>query len=194
MSQILARCTAVALIACAGCAGSRSGATPNTTPPVTLAPITQRVVRADGSTINVNAAPVIPGITTRLASPMEPAWTALKATYGELGIPVTTQVEASHLVENASFTARRRVGTVPMQKIVDCGNKQGIPNAESFEITMAISSYLVENPAGGRDLVTRIEASGVSPYFSGSARVNCPSLGELERVIGQMVRSKWGKP
>jgi len=201
VSRILSRCTAAALtasaiasaVAAAGCAGGRSGATPNTTPPVTLAPITQRVVRADGSTINVNAAPVNAGITTRVAAPLDSAWTALKAAYRELGIPVTTLMEPSHLVENDSYAARRHIGKVPMAKILDCGSSQGMPNAESFEILMSISSYLVKNPAGGLDLVTRIEASGTSPYFSGSARVNCPTLGELEREIAEMVSRKSGR-
>ncbi|MHB1311025.1 MAG: hypothetical protein ACYC3L_03325 [Gemmatimonadaceae bacterium] len=188
MSRILARCTTLALVAAAGCATARPGATPDTTPPADLAPTMQRTVRADGSTVSINTAGVYAGISTPVPAPMDSAWAALKAAYRALGIPASRMVEASHLIENERFKTRRRIGKVPMSRILDCGNSQGLPNADTFEITLSISSYLVKNPTDGLNLVTRIEASGSSPYFSGEAPVNCPTTGELERVIGEMVR------
>lgn len=190
MTRILTRCAAVALIASTGCASAKSGAAPDTAPPVTMTPITQRMVRSDGSTVSINTTNVNAGASTLVFAPIDSAWSALKAVYRELGIPVTTVSDASHLIENESFKTRRRIGKIPMQKILECGSSQGMPNAETYEVFISISSYLVKNPKEGLNLITRIEASGTSPYFSGAARVNCPSLGELERVIGEMVQRK----
>jgi hypothetical protein len=188
--HLLARCATVALVASAGCASARSGAAPHTAPPVNTAPIMQQVVRSDGSTVSINVANVNPGMTTLVNAPLESAWAALKVVYSELGIPATKLVDASHLIGNDSFKTRRRVGKMPMQKILECGNSQGMPNAETFEIIMSISSYLVTNPTAGTNLVTHIEASGKSPYFSSEGNINCPSQGELERLIGEMVQQK----
>lgn len=192
VSHFLARCVAVALIASTGCASAKSGTAANTAPPVTMTPVTQRVVMASGNTVSINTTTVNSGASSLVLAPLDSAWAALKAVYAELGIPATTLVDASHLIANESFKTRRRIGKVPMQNILDCGSSLGMPNAETYDIMMSISSYLVKNPKAGFNLVTRIDATGKSPNFSREASVNCPSQGELEKLIGEMVRKKTG--
>ena len=189
MSRFSIRCTAAALVAVAGCTTARPGA-----PPAGMSPVMQRTVRSDGSTVSINTTGVHAGISTQVAAPLDSAWVALQAAYRELGIPATTVVPASHLIENEGFKTRRRIGKAQMSKLLDCGYSQGLPNADTFEVTLSISSYLVKNPADGLTLTTRVEASGSSPYFSSEAPVNCPTTGELERVIGEMVRKQSAHP
>ncbi len=180
----------VAVVTAAGCASGSSGgaaATPN----VTVTPITQRIV-TPGTTLNINTVDVNAGHSLVIIGTMDAAWTALNVVYSDLKIPITTLVDAQHLVGNESFKVRRRVGEIPMQRILDCGNAQGIPNAETYDILMSISSYLAPNPKGGLNLITRIDATGRSPNFARENAVACHSNGTLEKDIAERVRKKLG--
>lgn len=182
---------AVSLVALSavGCASS-SGST-SAPPPTTVTPVTQRII-APTSTININTVEVNAGFTQIIVGSMDAAWTALNVTYNELKIPITTLVDAQHLIANETFKVRRRIGRLPMQQIVDCGSTQGLPNAETYDILMSISSTLVPNPKGGITLITRIDATGKSPNFSRDAAVACHSSGALEKEIAELVRKKVG--
>lgn len=192
MTRILVRCATAALMLSTACASAKSGAEAGAVPDVTMTPVTQRVVMAGGNTVNFNLTNVNSGNSSLVLAPLDSAWAALKAVYNELGIPVTTLVDASHLIANERFKTRRRIGKLPMQNILDCSSQQGIPNAETYDVMMSISSYLVKNPTAGFNLVTRIDATGKSPNFSREATVNCLSQGALEKLIGEMVRKKTG--
>jgi hypothetical protein len=174
----------------AGCAsGSSGGAAP--TPNVTVTTVTQRIV-TPGTTLNINTVDVNSGYSQIIFGTMDAAWTALNVAYSELKIPITTLVDAQHLLGNENFKVRRRVGDIPMQQILDCGNAQGIPNAETYDIVMTISSYLAPNPKGGLNLITRIDATGRSPNFARENAVACHSSGTLEKDIAERVRKKVG--
>lgn len=180
-----------AAVTAAGCASKSSGgAVP--APNVTTTPVTQRIVMPAGSTLNINTVDVNAGHSQVIIGSMDAAWTALNVVYSDLKIPITTLVDAQHLIGNESFKVRRRVGEIPMQRILDCGNAQGIPNAETYDILMTISSYLAPNPKGGLNLVTRIDATGRSPSFARENAVACHSSGTLEKDIAERVRKKLG--
>lgn len=187
VNRALPLLSAVAVLA-AACASSGSS---SVAPPTTMTPVTQRIVTPTSAvafnTVNVNSGSNITIVTT-----VDAAWTALNVTYNEFKIPVTTLVDKDHLIGNDAFKVRRRVGNLPMQKLLDCGSSQGIQNAETYDILMSISSTVVPNPKGGVNLMTRIDATGKSPNFSRDASVNCPSTGELEKAIAEAVRKKVG--
>lgn len=180
-----------AVVTAAGCASGSSGGTA-AAPNVTTAPVTQRIVMPAGSTLNINTVDVNAGHSQVIIGSMDAAWTALNVVYSDLKIPITTLVDAQHLLGNESFKVRRRVGEIPMQQILDCGNAQGIPNAETYDILMTVSSYLAPNPKGGLNLVTRIDATGRSPNFARENAVACHSTGTLEKDIAERVRKKLG--
>jgi len=181
----------VAAVAVAGCASGSSGGS-QSTPNVTMTPVTQRIVMPAGSTLNINTVNVNSGYAQIIIGTMDAAWTALNVVYSDLKIPITTLVDAQHLIGNENFKVRRRIGDILMQQMLDCGNAQGIPNAETYDILMTISSYLAPNPKGGLNLITRIDATGRSPNFARENAVVCNSAGALEKNIAERVRKKLG--
>lgn len=187
MTRAMPLLCAVAVLT-AACASS---GTTSAAPPVTMTPVTQRIVTPTAN-LNINTVTVNNGSTITIISSMDAAWTALNVTYNEMGIPVTTLVDKDHLIGNDQLKARRRIGKIPMQQIFDCGSTQGLANAETYDILMSISSTIVPNPKGGVNLMTRIDATGKSPNFSRDASVTCSSLGELEKAIAESVRKKTG--
>lgn len=190
MHRNTTRVLLIAAVAAAGCASGSSGGAP-ATPNVTVTPVTQRIV-TPGSTLNINTVDVNSGYSFDVMGAMDEAWTALNVVYSDIKIPVTTLVDAQHLIGNESYKVRRRIGTIPMQQILDCGNAQGIPNAETYDILMTISSFLTPNPKGGLSLITRIDATGRSPNFARENAVACHSSGTLEKDIAERVRKKLG--
>lgn len=191
MFRATAQVLLLAAVTAAGCASGASGGA-SATPNVTMTPVTQRIVTPAGSMLSINTVDVNAGHAQIIIGTMDAAWTALNVTYSDLKIPITTLVDAQHLVGTESFKVRRRVGDIPMQRILDCGNAQGIPNAETYDIVMSISSYLTPNPKGGLNLITRIDATGRSPSFARENAVACHSSGTLEKDIAERVRRKLG--
>ncbi|MCX5762995.1 MAG: hypothetical protein NTW72_16090 [Gemmatimonadetes bacterium] len=191
MTRNFVPCAGLALLATLGCASGKPAAI-NTAPPVTVTPVTQRVITTGGGQLNINTVSVNSGMTVQILAPIDSAWPALQAVYRELGIPVTTLQDASHLIGNETFKTRRRISKLPMQRILNCGESQGMPNAETYDIMMSISSYFVKHPTAGYNLITRIDATGKSPNYSREASVNCSSQGELEQLISEMVKKKTG--
>jgi hypothetical protein len=190
MSRPASLFSLVAALVAAACGASSSGSSA-AVPETTVTPVTQRII-SPGSTLNINTVDVSSGHTQLILGSMDAAWTALNVVYGELKIPIGTLVDAQHLIGNDQFKVRRRIGPLLMQQILDCGNAQGIPNAETYDILMAINSNLVPNPKGGLNLITRIDATGKSPNFSRENAVVCHSSGALEKHIAELVRKKVG--
>ena len=190
MLRNITRVLLVAAVTATGCASGSSSGAP-ATPNVTVTPVTQRIV-TPGTTLNINTVDVNAGYSQVVIGTMDAAWTALNVVYSDLKIPITTLVDAQHLLGNESFKVRRRVGDIPMHQILDCGNAQGIPNAETYDILMTISSFLAPNPKGGINLITRIDATGRSPNFARENAVACHSSGSLEKDIAERARKKLG--
>ena len=190
MLRNITRVLLVAAVTATGCASGSSSGAP-ATPNVTVTPVTQRIV-TPGTTLNINTVDVNAGYSQVVIGTMDAAWTALNVVYSDLKIPIATLVDAQHLLGNESFKVRRRVGDIPMHQILDCGNAQGIPNAETYDILMTISSFLAPNPKGGINLITRIDATGRSPNFARENAVACHSSGSLEKDIAERVRKKLG--
>jgi hypothetical protein len=188
--RIITQVLLFAAVATAACASGSSGKAA-AAPEVIVTPVTRRII-TPGSTLNINTVDVNSGYAQVIIGSMDAAWTALNVVYADLKIPITTLVDAQHLVGNESFKVRRRIGDIAMQRILDCGNAQGIPNAETYDIVMTISSILAPNPKGGLNLLTRIDATGRSPNFARENAVACHSSGTLEKDIAERVRKKLG--
>ena len=190
MARVSSLLVMLAALSAAGCASS-SGGTSRAVPNVTQTPVTQRIITPT-SVVNINTVDVNSGYSQIVVASMDATWTALNLAYSDLKIPINTLVDAQHIVGNDSFKVRRRVGSLLMQQVLDCGNAQGIPNAETYDIQMSIISTLTPNPKGGVNLLTRIDATGRSPNFSRENPVICHSSGALEKQIAELVRKKAG--
>lgn len=128
-------------------------------------------------------------IPTTIEAPIEQVWPVMKSVFDSLGIPVTTLNPSQHLIGNASFRARRHLGKTPMIQLIDCGNFQGGPSAETYDINFSITTQLVPLDARSTTLATLVQAQGSPPSFSGNP-VKCGSSGKLEANIVDEVRKR----
>ncbi len=111
------------------------------------------------------------------------AFAALESAYIALGIPISEKLPAKRQLGNPAFRARRKLGDLQLTKLVDCGGDSGMPNAETYILTLSISSVVSANAAGGSVVQTVLEGDGKNPLTNAATNVRCGSLGELEKRI-----------
>lgn len=124
----------------------------------------------------------------QLGAPVARVWEVLPAVYEALGIPVTTIVSNEHTVGNSGFKLRRRLGSVPLQRYLECGGTSGSPNAETYEVNLSVMSQLHDVGNGQTAMVTRVDASARNPF--GGQNVACSSSGLIERRMHEMIAER----
>jgi len=153
------------------------------------APQTVRVGGGGGGaiTMGMSASPTSSHATT-LSAPMADVWRALPAAYESLNIPLSMIDSTTRLVGNSGFNARRRLGTIPLVRLIDCGTTQGGPSAETYDIRLSVTTQLTAGD-GGTTISTTVDAQGKPVAFAGEY-IRCSSTGVLESRIADAVKSR----
>jgi hypothetical protein len=155
------------------------------------APETVRVVGSANPTgaiaMGVVATPASARSSSFFSTP-EAVWDALPAAYESLGVPISAADPATRTLGNTGFNARRRLGSVPLVRYLDCGTTQGGPSAETYDIRIVISSVVRPGEAA-TTLSTTVEAMGKPVAFSGEY-IRCSSTGQLETRIADAVMAR----
>jgi hypothetical protein len=173
---------AAALVA--ACASSQSS------PPVEISAASQRIStpQGTGTTIGGPVASQV-AIASRFTSSPDSVFAALQSVYKELAVPLTIVDPMGRQIGNQTFRTRRRLGGSPMQNYIDCGGSGGQPNAETYDISLSLLSYVTVN---GKEisLVTRISATANDATIGRGNAVNCSTTGTLEQRIETMTRAR----
>lgn len=146
------------------------------------------LANAGGNARGMNMVNITEVNRTLVAAAPEQAFQALSAAYAALNIPVTDVNQQARTIGNSAFRTRRRIGDVPTLRALDCGGDSGMPNAETYQLTLTIQSKVVPSDAGGSVILTTLEGTGRNPTTSASNDVRCASLGALEKRIGELVK------
>lgn len=178
-------CAALVLVVTA--CGSGTGSGPTITPTVR----TERVVTSSGGGgVSLNTANVDNDIRLLSTGTAVQVWSVLPQVYEELGIPISMKNDAQKSIGNSAWRTRRQIGRVPMQRYLDCGRSGTIENAETYSITLAITTTVTPNAGGGSVVGTILQATGRNPLTSSTQDVRCVSMGDLEIRIRDMVQTK----
>ncbi len=169
------------LLASAGCSSGRPNAGETAT-----AIQTTRVSGSGGTTTLTTVAETRRGVAL-LPAPVDLVWTALRTSYDSLGIPVTRVDKAGWVIANEGLRLRRRLGKVALTRYLDCGSAQAGPNAETYEVHLAVVTHLRPESTDATVATTALEASARPVLFAGDF-VACASTGELERSLESMLR------
>ena len=174
----------LAALAVAGCTSSPR---PAQTGPANIQ--TTRIAGgADGGATNITTTTIPTANVAQLAASMDRSWAALRAAYDSVGIPVATVDEAQRLLGNTGFKLRRKLGSTPLSRYLDCGAAQGGPNAETYEVFLAVATQLQPGSRDGwTQATTSVQASAKPVSFAGEY-VNCTSNGALEARIVETVK------
>jgi hypothetical protein len=166
----------------------------SSTSAVQSAPVPQTVRVAGGGggaiAMGMSSTPADSRATTISASVAD-VWRVLPAAFESLNIPLSTVDSVTHSVGNTGFNLRRRLGSIPLVRLIDCGTTQGGPSAETYDIHMSVISQVRASDAG-TVISTTVEPMGKPAAFSGEY-IRCSSTGALESRIADAVKSRLGQ-
>jgi hypothetical protein len=178
--------TIVGLLAVVGCAAP--GVNPSTSP----TPETVRVATSGigGSTTNLMAsvsnAPSANGGAVPFAA--DRVWGVMRAVFDSLAIPVTSVDQASMTIANSNIRLKRQLAGVALSKYVNCGNTQGFPSADTYEVFLSIATKVTASSASQAEVWTTITGQARPITFNGEA-VRCTSMTTLEKRILTLVNT-----
>lgn len=178
------------LSACASAPGSR-----NDDPAATMVQTSTSILSAGqaNSGIGTGMTSIVVASATRIGATAELVFTSLPAIYEKLGVAVTSMVTKDRMLGNPDLRARARLGGLPLRRLFDCGGTTGEPNADTFQLTISVSSEVKDNGDGSSVLSTLVQATG-RPVQFGGGDVRCTTTGELERQIEQQVKFRLVNP
>jgi len=171
-----------------GCASST--ATPTTD--IAVTPMSQQVTLASQQSIRLNTTATTVAISEPIALGADSAYNLLLKVYADLQVPITSMDSRQRMAGNPNFKVRRRLGGVGLVKYLDCGNKDGTPNAETYDVVLNIVSAVGGATPGRSTVSTRVDAIASHPVFGSSNQLVCTTTGELEKRIAAAVKEKAG--
>ncbi len=169
------------------CAGAKSTGGPETT----VAPATPAFA-GPGGTMTLtggNVSNTVTSIASTIRLAPDTTFKILVTVYSKLGIPVAQQSDVYRTIGNDVLRARRKLAGMNMQDVIDCGNKMGLQNAETWDMQINILSTVTPDGKGGAQLSTRVEAVGHDPSVSNRDWIPCESKSNLEARIADMVKA-----
>lgn len=173
------------LLVLSGCASSTGGSPASSPAPAAPPPSTQTVRIAGGAgtaltmTVTSDNRTAIVGTLQR---PIERVWAVLPAVFDSLGIAANAVDAPSFSITRSNLKARRRLKNIPLVRLLDCGTAQGSASAETYELTISVTTRLERHESGGTTVATLLDASGRPVTFSGDP-VKCTSKTALEQRI-----------
>ncbi|MGZ8412920.1 MAG: hypothetical protein ACXW61_07930 [Gemmatirosa sp.] len=128
-----------------------------------------------------------------LALSVDRVWALLPLAYEAVGLPLSTLDTERRLLGAGGVRAQGRLGGAWLSRYVDCGTAPtGIPNADSWTVTLDVATR-VDGNAAGAGLSTTVRATGRPSATSTSNPVNCVSRGALEKRLAELVREQASK-
>jgi hypothetical protein len=172
MGRLLVVCLVPAL-ACAG-----ASANPG------VAPVEQHVaVPGSGTTLSVVATS---GLSSReFAAPLDKVWKVMPAVFDSLSVPVALLDPKTHAIGNRGFKVRGKLGKVGLARYIDCGTTQIGPNAESYDVTLTLTTTLASTTGGATAMTIDFEASAKPMAFS-QEPFRCSTKGNLEQRVNEL--------
>lgn len=117
---------------------------------------------------------------------IDSVWMTLPIVYEQLGVPATLVDRARHRIGNTRFSQRRIEGN-RLSSYIECGyGVTSANNADTYLVTMSITTNISAVEGGGTAVQTLIDASAKPLEVSGNA-VRCASKGTLEKRILELV-------
>jgi hypothetical protein len=176
-----------ALIAAAACSTGPG-------PDVTATPTTTRISLGSSGGVDIRGSSEQVAITSDLPISSDSALGLLRAAYADLQLGAARVDVAARTVTVSAAKIRRRLGGVALTRYLDCGAKYNIPNAETYDVQVTVTSQVTAVGEGRSRLSTNVQAAASDPFQPASNQVVCTTLSTLEARISDGVRQRAGLP
>ena len=181
----LARLLLPALVTACSSAGSNA-------PDVAATPMATQIGLSSGGSVPLRQTVERVAINTDLRLRPDSVFGLLRGVYTGLGFAPESDRKAMTVVVT-SARIRRRLAGVPLQQYLDCGSKDNLPNAETYQIELTLTSQVLMLTDSTSRISTRVDAVASNPLHGADNRTRCTSLGVLEKRIGDAVKQQAGQ-
>jgi hypothetical protein len=164
-----------------GCASSTGSLSPASNPDV-------RIVTPQNEQVMSTGSSVVEGVAT-VAAPIDKVWAVLQPSYDSLAIPLTAIDPATHAIGNGGVIVHRKLGKARLSEYINCGNSQGGPSADTYEVNLAVTTRLAPAPSGGTVVTTVVNAAGKPASLSGDY-IPCGTTGGLETRLMRLIEAQ----
>jgi len=122
--------------------------------------------------------------------PPDKVWRALPAVFDSLGIPIAALDPTSHTIGNAAYKVHGHLKRAPLSRFIDCGNSTEIgPNADAYEVSLALSAQVLPGDAGAARLITTFNAVARPGNFA-QEYSQCSSKGVIEKQVIDILNAR----
>ncbi|MCA0377037.1 MAG: hypothetical protein LCH84_15405 [Gemmatimonadetes bacterium] len=165
------------LTALAACASGNAGST-------SRAPVTQTIGGAGVGRATITTTTEADVMTLPFDADM--VFRVLPSLYDSLGVQINTVDPARRMIGNNGFKLRQRLGKAVLSTLIDCGNTQIGPNADSYDVYLSVITTVTPAGAGASTLSTLLEAQA-RPITYNQAYNRCTTKGTLEQRLADLV-------
>ena len=129
-------------------------------------------------------------ITKEIPVDVTLAWGVLPGVYQEIGIPVATTDPSKMMVANPGFEVQRIAGS-RMNRFLDCGTSRTGPMANSYQVTLTVSTELTEVAEGQTEVKSLVTGQAINRSTAGYP-ISCSSRETLEELIADKIAETLG--
>ena len=147
-----------------------------------------RMTMPQGTQVISVGATVVRGVAN-LQFPIDKVWSAMSPAYDSLAIPLTVIDAANHTIGNEGLQARRRIGKTRIGEYLNCGNGEGGPSADIYDVNLSMISKLQPNSTGGTTITTTVDGVAKPASFTGDY-IKCGTTGQLEQRLVKFVEKQ----
>jgi hypothetical protein len=178
---------AVFVLVIAACSSSS-----NPKPAVVTNPETVRVVGGTGYGSSFGTTSSDGSFATTITALPNDVWRALPLVYDSVSIPVEHLDQRARVIGNQNLKLRGRLGKVALRRYIDCGNTQGAPSADTYEVWLSVMTQVQPKDSVATTVSTIVQALARPINFSGDY-IRCTSTRELETSIARLLKQQFEK-
>ena len=120
-------------------------------------------------------------------------WNVMASVFDSLGIAVGTLDPQKLVIGNTALKIHGRLGSVPLSRYLDCGQTQGFPSAETYDVHLSVLTQVSPGKEPNTSsIATMVEAAARPMQFKGEYAL-CQTKGELETRIPRIAALKLAK-
>ena len=123
---------------------------------------------------------------------VDAVWNIMGSVFDSLGIAVGTLDPDQRVIGNTELKVHGRLGPVSLSRYIDCGQTQGFPSAETYDVHMSVLTQVTPGKSNTATVATIVEAVARPAQFKGDY-TRCETRGEIEARIPKIATARLQK-
>jgi hypothetical protein len=119
-------------------------------------------------------------------------WQVLPIVFDSLAIDIAHLDHQARVIGNRDLKVRGKLGKVPLRRYVDCGNAQGAPSADTYEVSLSVMTQVQPGDSASTNVSTLVQAVARPVNFAGDY-VRCLSTRALEAQLMNVLGRQLGR-